>query len=51
MSNRVKDLHDYDLIENYCKCGIISLKFNFYKEITKKKDFIHNAKTVEENIM
>ena len=36
MSNCIKDLYDYDLIKNCSKCGIISLKSNFYKNKNRK---------------
>ena len=36
MSNCIKDLYDYDLIEKCSKCGIISLKSIFHKnKLTK----------------
>ena len=31
MSNCIKDLNDYDLNKNCCKCEIISLKIIFHK--------------------
>ena len=31
MSNCFKDLYDYDLVTNCCRCELISLKSNFYK--------------------
>ena len=36
MSNCVNDLFDYDLVKKCCRCGIISLKSNFYKNKTKR---------------
>ena len=36
MSNCIKDLDDYELIKKCSKCGIISLKSNFHKNINKK---------------
>ena len=36
MSNYIKDLYDYDFFLKCCKCGIISLKSNFHKNINRK---------------
>ena len=33
MSACIKDLYDYDLVKKCSKCGIISLKSNFYKRL------------------
>ena len=35
MSNCIKDLYDYDLVKKCSKCGIISLKSNFFKDKSK----------------
>ena len=35
MSNCIKDLYDYDLVKKCSKCKTVSLKSNFYKDITK----------------
>ena len=34
MSNCIKDFYDYNLIKKCSKCGIVSLKLNFYKDRT-----------------
>ena len=39
MSNCIKDLFDYELVKKCSKCGIISLKSNFYKDITKNDGY------------
>ena len=39
MSNSNKDLYDYDLVKKCSKCGIISLKSNFYKDCIKKDGY------------
>ena len=39
MSNYIKDLYDYDLVKKCSKCKTISLKSNFYKDITKKDGY------------
>ena len=39
MNNCIKDLYDYNLINKCSKCGIISLKSNFYKDRTKKDGY------------
>ena len=36
MSNCNKDLYDYDLVRKCYKCGILLLKFSFYKGNTRK---------------
>ena len=36
MSNCIKDLYDYDLIKKCSKCGIISIRSNFYKDCIEK---------------
>ena len=35
MSNCIKDLYDYGLVKKCSKCGIISLKSDFYKDKSK----------------
>ena len=44
MSSCIKDLFDYDLIEKCSKCKTISLKSNFYKDITKKDGYRPSCK-------
>ena len=44
MSNCIKDLYDYDLIKKCSKCGNISLKSNFYKDITKNDGYRPSCK-------
>ena len=39
MSNCFKDLFDYVLVKKCFRCGIISLKSNFYKNKTKSDGF------------
>ena len=39
MSTCIKELYDYDLVKNCFKCGIISLKSNFYKDSIKKDSY------------
>ena len=36
MRTWIKDLKDYSLVKNCCRCGFISLKVNFYKKIGSK---------------
>ena len=36
MTNCVKDLCDYVLVEKCCRCGIISLKRNFHENKNRK---------------
>ena len=36
MSNCIKDLYEYDLVKKSNKCGIVSLKSNFYKNKTNR---------------
>ena len=36
MSNFIEDLYDYNLILKSSKCGIVSLKSNFHKNILTK---------------
>ena len=31
MSGCIKDLHNYDLVKNGCRCNLNCLKSNFYK--------------------
>ena len=40
MSNCIKDLFDYSLVKKCSKCGIISLKSNFYKD-KSRQDGLH----------
>ena len=40
MKSCIKDLYDYDLVKECSKCGIISLKSNFYKNSKKKDGYI-----------
>ena len=42
MSNCIKELYDYDLVKKCGKCGIISLKSNFY-ENTKNERWISST--------
>ena len=44
MSNCIKDLFDYDLVKKCSKCKTISLKSNFYKDITKKDGYRPSCK-------
>ena len=44
MSDCIKDLYDYDLVKKCSKCGIISLKSNFYKDITKNDGYRPSCK-------
>ena len=37
MSNCIKELYDYDLVKKCSKCGILSLKNNFYKNTTNER--------------
>ena len=39
MSNCIRDLYDYDLVKKCSKCGIISLKSNFYKDRTRNDGY------------
>ena len=39
MSNSIKDLFHYNLVKICSKCGIISLKSNFYKDSFKKDGY------------
>ena len=36
----MKDLYDYDLVKKCSKCGIVSLKNNFYKDRTTRDGYI-----------
>ena len=36
MSNCIKDLYDYNLVKQCCRCKNILLKSNFYKKINSK---------------
>ena len=40
MSTCIEELYDYDLVKKCSKCGIISLKSNFYKDSIKKDGYI-----------
>ena len=40
MSGCIKDLHDFDLVKNGCRCKLICLKSNFYKS-KKMSDALH----------
>ena len=44
MSNCIKDLYDYGLVKKCSKCGIIALKSNFYKDITKNDGYRPSCK-------
>ena len=44
MSNCIRDLYDYELVKKCSKCGIISLKSNFYKDITKNDGYRPSCK-------
>ena len=44
MSNCIKDLFDYDLVKKCSKCKTMSLKSNFYKDITKKDGYRPSCK-------
>ena len=44
MSNCIKDLYDYDLVKKCSKCGIISLKSIYYKDITKNDGYRPSCK-------
>ena len=44
MSNCIKDLYDYDLIKNSSKCGIISLKSYFHRDIKKNDGLTPHCK-------
>ena len=39
MSNCIKEFFDYDLVKKCSKCGLISLKSNFYNDKTKNDGF------------
>ena len=39
MNSCFKELYDYDLVKKCSKCGIISLKSNFYKDSIKKDGY------------
>ena len=39
MSTCIKDLYDYELIKKCCRCGILSLKSNFYKDKTNRNGY------------
>ena len=46
MNNSMKDLYDYDLVENGYKCGIIPLNSKFHSSKTKNDG---SNKCVENN--
>ena len=51
MSSCIKELYGYNLVEKCLKCGNI-LKNSIFIEIkVKMMDLIHNANSVEKNIM
>ena len=39
MSSCIKELYDYDLIKQCCRCGILSLMCIFYKDKTKRNGY------------
>ena len=45
MSNRIKDLYDYDLVKKCSKCGIIKLKSNFHKNRNSKDGLFSYCKS------
>ena len=49
MSNCIKDLYDYDLVKKCSKCGIVKLKSNFNKDITKKDGYRPSCKICCQN--
>ena len=51
MSNCIKDLYDYELVEKCCRCEIISLKPNFHKNKLTKDGCRSACKNCEKNII
>ena len=46
MSTCIKDLYDYELVKQCCRCENVWLKHNFNKNKSKRMDYIHNAISV-----
>ena len=46
MSNCIKDLFDYDLVKKCCRCGVLSLMSNFYKDKTKRNGYRPECKII-----
>ena len=46
MSTSIKGLFDYELVKNYCRCKLICLKYNFYKNVNKEDGIILSVRFV-----